>query len=138
MGRGIAASPRARLFNLSDQMELAMGRAHGSSLPLGCDRDELRERLCVHPLPDELYASSGPLQKLNRKLKLLQQQTEAAGYVCDDRSKGSTAMVGCCVADRDPGPSTMRESAVVSGQASSNGPQVWGSTSSSSSACEGA
>ena len=27
-------SPRARLFNLSDQMELAMGR-HGSSLPLG-------------------------------------------------------------------------------------------------------
>jgi len=81
-------SPRARLLNLSDQMELAMGRITAPELPWG-DRDELRERLLRPPLPDELWlASSGPLPKLNRKLKPLQQQVEAAGYVCDDRSAG--------------------------------------------------
>ena len=81
-------SPRARLLNLSDQMELAMGRINAPELPWG-DRDELRERLLRSPLPDELWlASSGPLPKLNRKLKPLQQQVEAAGYVCDDRSAG--------------------------------------------------
>ena len=81
-------SPRARLLNLSDQMELAMGRINAPELPWG-DRDELRERLLRPPLPDELWlASSGPLPKLNRKLKPLQQQVEAAGYVCDDRSAG--------------------------------------------------
>ena len=81
-------SPRARLFNLSDQMELAMGRISAPVFLWG-DRDELRERLLRSPLPDELWlASSGPPQKLNRKLKPLQQQAEAAGYVCDDRSEG--------------------------------------------------
>ena len=81
-------SPRARLFNLSDQMELAMGRITAPVFPWG-DRDELRERLLRSALPDELWlASSGPPQKLNRKLKPLQRQAEAAGYVCDDRSEG--------------------------------------------------
>ena len=81
-------SPRARLFNLSDQMELAMGRITAPELPWG-DRDELQECLLRSPLPDELWlASSGPALKLNRKLQPFRQQAETAGYVCDDRSEG--------------------------------------------------
>ena len=97
-------SPRARLFNLSDQMELSMGRITAPELSWG-DRDELRERLLRSPLPDELWlASSGPPQKLNRKLKPLQQQAEAAGYVCADRSEGLShgRLLRCRLGSRGP------------------------------------
>ena len=79
-------SPRARLLNLSDRMELAMGRIPADPVPWG-DRDELKLRLATPPLPQDLWlASSGPLPALNRKLQPLQQQVELHGFTCLDRS----------------------------------------------------
>ena len=79
-------SPRARLLNLSDRMELAMGRIPADPVPWG-DRDELKLRLATPPLPQDLWlASSSPLPALNRKLQPLQQQVELHGFTCLDRS----------------------------------------------------
>ena len=79
-------SPRARLLNLSDRMEMAMGRIPAKPVPWG-DRDELRLRLSTPPLPQDLWlASSGPLPALNRKLQPLQRQVELHGFTCRDRS----------------------------------------------------
>ena len=79
-------SPRARLLNLSDQMELAMGRISADQVPWG-DRAELNLRLSTPPLPQHLWlASSGPPPALNRKLRPLQQLVEDRGFTCRDRS----------------------------------------------------
>ena len=79
-------SPRARLFNLSDRMELAMDRIPADPVPWG-DSDELELRLTTPPLPQNLWlASSGPRPALNRKLQPLQQQVERRGFTCRDRS----------------------------------------------------
>ena len=60
---------RARLLNLSDRMEVAMGRIPSDPVPWG-DADDLEKRLAVPPLPSELWlASSGPSQAMERKLK---------------------------------------------------------------------
>ena len=45
--------PRARLLNLSDRMEDAMGRIPSDPVPWG-DADDLEKRLAVPPLPWEL------------------------------------------------------------------------------------
>ncbi|WP_206749651.1 hypothetical protein [Synechococcus sp. UW86] len=75
--------PRARLLNLSDRMEVAMGRIPSDPLPWG-DADDLEKRLGVPPLPLELWlASSGPPQAMERKLKPLQSQVVQAGYHCE-------------------------------------------------------
>ena len=78
--------PRARLLNLSDRMEVAMGRIPSDPVPWG-DADDLEKRLAVPPLPSELWlASSGPSQAIERKLKPLQSQVVQAGYNCDQRA----------------------------------------------------
>ena len=79
-------SPRARLLNLSDQMELAMGRIPSDPWPWG-DSDALERRLFTPPTPQQLWlAGSGPLPAVNRKLRPLQQLVEDRGFVCRDRS----------------------------------------------------
>ena len=78
--------PRARLLNLSDRMEVAMGRIPSDPVPWG-DADDLEKRLAAPPLPSELWlASSGPSQAMERKLKPLQSQVVQAGYNCDQRA----------------------------------------------------
>ena len=129
-------SPRARLFNLSDQMELAMGRITAPELPWGIGMN-CGNGCCVHPCQTSCgWPAADRCQKLNRKLKPCSSRPKQLDISVTIDPKAS-AMVGCCAADRDPGPLCMRECAVVSGQASSRGPQVWGSTSNSSSAWEG-
>ena len=78
--------PRARLLNLSDRMEVAMGRIPSDPVPWG-DADDLEKRLAVPPLPSELWlASSGPPKAMERKLKPLQSQVVQAGYRCEVRA----------------------------------------------------
>ena len=79
-------SPRARLFNLSDRMEAAMGRIPADPELWG-DREALEQRLARSPLPRELWlASSGPRPVLNRKLMPLLEEVERQGFSCRDRS----------------------------------------------------
>ena len=88
LGEGLIErySPRARLLNLSDQMELAMGRITAPAVPWK-DRDALYQRLSQRPLPEELWlASSGPPPSLERKLKPFLQLVGQSGYQCLDRS----------------------------------------------------
>ena len=81
-------SPRARLLNLSDQMEVAMGRVAPPEDAWG-DRHQLRQRLETIPLPPQLWlASSGPSSAMTRKLTPMQERVQAAGYRCTDRSEG--------------------------------------------------
>ena len=85
-GLGERYGPRARLLNLSDQMEVAMGRIPSDPVPWG-DADDLEKRLAVPPLPSELWlASSGPPPAMERKLKPLQSQVVQAGYHCEQRA----------------------------------------------------
>ena len=88
LGEGLIErySPRARLLNLSDQMELAMGRIKAPAAPWK-DRDALFQRLSQRPIPEELWlASSGPPPSLERKLEPFLQLVEQSGYQCLDRS----------------------------------------------------
>ena len=81
-------SPRARLLNLSDQMEVAMGRVAPPEDAWG-DRHQLRQRLETIPLPPQLWlASSGPSSAMTRKLTPMEERVQAAGYRCTDRSEG--------------------------------------------------
>ncbi len=81
-------SPRARLLNLSDQMEVAMGRVAPPKDAWG-DRHQLRRRFETLPLPPQLWlASSGPPSAMTRKLSPMQERVQAAGYRCTDRSGG--------------------------------------------------
>ena len=51
--------PRTRLLNLSDRMEVAMGRIPSDPVPSG-NADDLEKHLAVPPLPSGLWlASSG-------------------------------------------------------------------------------
>ena len=78
--------PRARLLNLRDRMEVAMGRIPSDPVPWG-DADDLEKRLAVPPLPSALWlASSGPPPAMERKLKPLQSQVVQAGYHCEQRA----------------------------------------------------
>ena len=79
-------SPRARLLNLSDRMEVAMGRIPANPVPWG-DGDDLEQRLATAPFPPDLWlASSGPRSALNRKLQPLVREVERNGFRCFDRS----------------------------------------------------
>ena len=79
-------SPRPRLFNLSDQMELAMGRIPVPASPWD-GKGALQQRLDSEELPQQLWlASSGPPPAMARKLKPLQERVELAGYRCDARA----------------------------------------------------
>ena len=89
-GLGERYGPRARLLNLSDQMEVAMGRIPSDPVPWG-DADDLEKRLAAPPLPLELWlASSGPPQAMERKLKPLQLQAEQAGFHCEPQANDLT------------------------------------------------
>ena len=83
-------SPRARLFNLSDRMEVAMGRIPGPSAPWG-GKSALRQRLQEKDQPNQLWlASSGPPLAMESKLKLLQSLAEQAGYRCEPQATDLT------------------------------------------------
>ena len=80
-------SPRARLFNLSDQMELVMGRITTPSAAW-TETDQLPERLKQRHRPRQLWlASSGPQPALNRRLDDWRQLVEQQQYRCDDVSQ---------------------------------------------------
>jgi len=79
-------SPRARLLNLSDRMEGAMGRLEPPVSPWQGSR-ALKARLQAPSRPEELWlASSGPEQAMGKKLRPLQAMVEQAGYVCVDKA----------------------------------------------------
>ena len=85
-GLGERYGLRARLLNLSDQMEVSMVRIPSDPVPWG-DVDDLEKRLAAPPLPSELWlASSGPPPAMERKLKPLQSQVVQAGYHCEQRA----------------------------------------------------
>ena len=81
---------RPRLLDLSDRMELAMGRINPPVRPWG-DHRALAARLETPPLPSDLWlAGSGPPQVLEQRLRPLLQRAEQAGYRCEDRSRDLT------------------------------------------------
>jgi len=82
-------SPRQRLFNLSDRMEVAMGRIPSPPVPWGGKAD-LKQRLLEQDPPQQLWlASSGPPQAMERKLKPLLARVEQAGFRCEPQAKDS-------------------------------------------------
>ena len=83
-------SPRQRLFNLSDRMEVAMGRIPSPPVPWGGKAD-LKQRLLDQDPPQQLWlASSGPPQAMERKLKPLLARVEQAGFRCEPQAKDLT------------------------------------------------
>ena len=83
-------SPRQRLFNLSDRMEVAMGRIPPPSVPWR-GKAELKQRLLEQDPPRQLWlASSGPPQAMERKLKPLLARVEQAGFRCEPQAKDLT------------------------------------------------
>ena len=84
-------SPRARMFNLSDRMELSMGRISLNSAPCG-GADDLKERLSKSSLPQELWLANSATFAMHqqRALQSLQEQVERAGFICRDRSADLT------------------------------------------------
>ena len=99
-------SPRARLLNLSDRMELAMGRIEPPTAAWG-DRAALRRRLQQSPRPELIWlASSGPLPAMQRSLKPMQKQLNEAGYRCEDRADDLShgRLLQCQSVSRAPAP----------------------------------
>ena len=84
-------SPRARMFNLSDRMELSMGRISLNPAPWG-GADDLEERLAKSSLPQELWLANSATYATHqlRALQSLQEQVERAGFICRDRSADLT------------------------------------------------
>ena len=83
-------SPRPRLFNLSDRMEMAMGRIPLPSSPWGGEA-ALKQRLQGQDQPQQLWlASSGPPPAMERKLQPLQSQVERAGFRCEPQANELT------------------------------------------------
>ena len=77
-------SPRPRLLNLSDQMELAAGRLTDSAAPWR-NQDALMAHLAAEsPSPSGLVvlAASGPELVPRRRLQPMQEQVEQVGMVC--------------------------------------------------------
>ena len=99
-------SPRSRLLNLSDRMELSMGRISPPAFPW-MDHDALRKRLQTPPRPEQLWlATSGPPSALESKLRPFQQLVEQSGYRCMDHSADLThgRLLQCQSTSRGPGP----------------------------------
>ena len=84
-------SPRARMFNLSDHMELSMGRIPLDPDPWG-DYSDLKGLLDKSSLPEELWLanSSKPGIYHQTALKTFQDQVESVGFTCHDRSADLT------------------------------------------------
>ncbi len=83
-------SPRPRLFNLSDRMEVAMGRIPSPSAPWGGKAD-LKRRLQELDQPQQLWlASSGPPLAMEHKLRSMQSQVEQAGFRCEPQANDLT------------------------------------------------
>jgi len=83
-------SPRSRLLNLSDRMEVAMGRIPSPSSPWE-GKAALRQRLQRQDRPRQFWlASSGPPQAMERKLKPLQSKAEQAGFHCEPQATDLT------------------------------------------------
>ena len=82
-------SPRARWFNLSDRMELSMGRIPSDPSPWG-GFAQLEARLSQSTPPKEIWLASSSTQANHhrRQLQLFQDQVERIGYICNDRSEG--------------------------------------------------
>ena len=79
-------SPRARLLNLSDRMEVAMGRIPSPPVPWG-GKGDLKQRLLEQDPPKQLWlASSGPPLAMERKLRSMQSQVEQAGFRCEPQT----------------------------------------------------
>lgn len=75
-------SPRPRLLNLSDRMELAAGRIRPPASSWG-DDDALRARLQRDPLSAQIWlAASGPDAVVRRRSKPLGRELEATGFRC--------------------------------------------------------
>ena len=99
-------SPRSRLLNLSDRMELSMGRISPPAVPW-MDHDALQKRLQIIPRPEKLWlASSGPPPALEGKLRPFLQLMEQAGYQCLDHSADLThgRLLQCRSTSRVPAP----------------------------------
>ena len=97
-------SPRARLLNLSDRMEVAMGRIPLPSSLWGGE-EALKQRLEEKDLPPQLWlASSGPPLALKRKLNPLKSRVEQAGFRCDPRASDLThaRLLRCRSQSMDP------------------------------------
>ena len=83
-------SPRARLLNLSDRMEVAMGRIPVPSSPWGGE-EALKQRLQAQDPPSQLWlASSGPPLAMARKLQPLQSLADQAGFRCEPQANDLT------------------------------------------------
>ena len=98
-------TPRPRLFNLSDRMELAMDRITAPSTPWR-DTDHLEERLRQKPGPDQLWlASSGPPSLIHRRLKPWRRLLERNHFRCETASERLThALVLQCQSSATPAP----------------------------------
>ena len=98
-------TPRPRLFNLSDQMELAMGRIPGEPTPWQ-DTDDLAGRLRQQPAPNQLWlASSGPPALNQRRLKPSRRLLEQHRFRCEPVSERFThALVLHCRSSASPRP----------------------------------
>ena len=97
-------SPRPRLFNLSDRMEVAMGRIPLPASPWA-GKAALKQRLQGPDQPRELWlASSGPPPAMERKLQPLQSQLEQAGFRCDPQAHDLThaRLLRCRSESMDP------------------------------------
>ena len=82
-------SPRARMFNLSDRMELSMGRIPSDPDPWGGYSD-LNDLLAKSSLPNELWLANSGTHS-SRQLDALQSfqvKVESVGFTCSDVSEG--------------------------------------------------
>ena len=95
-------SPRPQLFNLSDRMEVAMGRIALPSSPWKGKAD-LVQRLKEQDQPQQLWlASSGPPPVMERKLKPLLARVEQARFRCEPQANDlSHARLLLCATEKD-------------------------------------
>ena len=90
-------SPRPRLLQFSDQVQLASGRLDVHPSPWGGPYD-LNRRLQQRPLPKEMWlATSGPEQMLQKGLLPLESEALQAGFSCEslDTSPAFTRVLRC-------------------------------------------
>ena len=90
-------SPRPRLLQFSDQVQLASGRIAVHPAPWGGPYD-LNRRLQQRPLPTEVWlATSGPEQMLQKGLLPLESEASQAGFSCEalDASPAFTRVLRC-------------------------------------------
>lgn len=98
-------TPRPRLFNLSDQMELAMGRIPDQPTSWQ-DTDDLENRLLQQPALNQLWlASSGPPALNQRRLEPSRRLLEQNRFQCEPVSERFThALVLHCRSSATPRP----------------------------------